>query len=103
MMLVVKGARRARAQDQRGLALVIVLWLVTLLALQVSIFTLTVRDAASLATNELAAARSEALAAGAVELAAARLTERELTQRWQADGKTYTVQLGGAEVQITII
>ena len=62
---------------QRGIALVVVLWIVTLLALQVSIFNLTVRDAAALAGNELAAVRGEALAAAGVEMAAARLMERE--------------------------
>ena len=35
---------RSRARGQRGIALVVVLWIVTLLALQVSIFNLTVRD-----------------------------------------------------------
>lgn len=93
---------RARAGRQRGIALVVVLWIVTLLALQVSLFNLTVRDAASLAGNELAAARGEALAAAGVELAGARLTEREIGRRWQANGGTQTVELGGAQLQIRI-
>jgi general secretion pathway protein K len=93
---------RSRARGQRGIALVVVLWIVTLLALQVSIFNLTVRDAASLAGNEMAAARGEALAAGGVELAAARLAEREISRRWQANGGTQTVAFGGARLQITI-
>jgi general secretion pathway protein K len=88
---------------QRGIALVIVLWIVTLLALQVSIFNLTVRDAAALAGNELAAARGEALAAAGVEMAAARLMERELTRRWQGNGSPHTVALGGARLEITIL
>lgn len=93
---------RTRAGRQRGIALVVVLWIVTLLALQVSVFNLTVRDAASLAGNELAAARGEALAAAGVELAAARLTEREFARRWQGNGSARTVELGGAQLQITI-
>ena len=88
---------------QRGIALVVVLWIVTLLALQVSIFNLTVRDAAALAGNELAAARGEALAAAGVEMAAARLMERELARRWQGNGSSHTLVLGGARVQITIL
>ena len=88
---------------QRGIALVVVLWIVTLLALQVSIFNLTVRDATALAGNELAAVRGEALAAAGVELAAARLTERELARRWQGNGGTHTIMLGGARLQITIL
>ena len=88
---------------QRGIALVVVLWIVTLLALQVSIFNLTVRDAAALAGNELAAARGEALAAAGVELAAARLMQREIARRWQGNGSPHTVELGGARLQITIL
>ena len=79
-----------------------VLWIVTLLALQVSIFNLTVRDAAALAGNELVAARGEALAAAGVEMAAARLVEPELGRRWQGNGGAHTVALGGARLRITI-
>ena len=88
---------------QRGIALVVVLWIVTLLALQVSIFNLTVRDAAALAGNELVAARGEALAAAGVEMAAARLMELELGRRWQGNGSPRTVALGGARLRITIL
>jgi general secretion pathway protein K len=93
---------RSSASRQRGIALVVVLWIVTLLALQVSIFNLTVRDAASLAGNERAAARGEALASAGVELAAAGLTEREQTRRWRGNGGTRTVEFAGAQLQITI-
>jgi general secretion pathway protein K len=92
-----------RIRRQRGIALVVVLWIVTLLALQVSIFNLTVRDAAALSGNEMAAARGEALAAAGVEMAAARLTERELARRWQGNGGSHTIALGGARLQITIL
>ena len=88
---------------QRGIALVVVLWIVTLLALQVSIFNLGVRDAAALAGNELASARGEALAAAGVEMAAARLMERDLARRWQGNGSSHALALGGARVEIAIL
>jgi general secretion pathway protein K len=91
------------SSHERGIALVVVLWIVTLLALQVSIFNLTVRDAAALAGNELAAARGEALAAAGVEMAAARLMELDLGRRWQGNGSPRTVALDGARLQITIL
>src|SRR6185295_5659111 len=62
-------------ERQRGFALLVVLWIITLLALQVSIFNLSVRDAGALAGNEMAMARGEALASAGVELAAALLME----------------------------
>jgi general secretion pathway protein K len=88
---------------QRGIALVVVLWIVTLLALQVSVFNLGVRDAAALAGNELASARGQALAAAGVEMAASRLMERDLARRWQGNGSLHTLAFGGARVEIAIL
>src|SRR5262245_45281373 len=88
---------------ERGIALAVVVWIVTLLALQVSVFNLGVRDAAALASNELAAARGQALAAAGVEMAAARLMERDLVRRWQGNGSSHTLALGGAQVEIAIL
>jgi general secretion pathway protein K len=89
-------------ERQRGFALLVVLWIVTLLALQISIFNLSVRDAASLAGNEMAMARGEALAAAGVEMAAARLLEPSAEWRWPADGRTREASFGGARLFITI-
>jgi general secretion pathway protein K len=87
---------------QRGFALLVVLWIVTLLALQISIFNLSVRDAGTLASNEMAMARGEALAAAGVEMAAARLMEPSAEWQWTADGRTREVTFGGARLLITI-
>jgi general secretion pathway protein K len=89
-------------EREGGFALVVVLWIVALLALQVGIFNLTVRDAASLAGNELAIARGEALAAAGVELAAARLMETDEAWQWRADGGLREASFGGARLAITI-
>src|SRR5262249_32297234 len=95
--------RTGARERESGFALVVVLWIVALLALQVGIFNLTVRDAASLAVTELALAGGEALASSGVELAAARLMETDAAWRWQADGRTREVAFGGARLAITII
>jgi general secretion pathway protein K len=94
-------------ERQRGFALLVVLWIVTLLALQISIFNLSVRDAGALAGNELAMARGEALAAAGVEMAAARLMEPprmgpSTEWQWSADGRTRQVSYGGARLFVTI-
>jgi general secretion pathway protein K len=91
-----------RSERQRGFALIVVLWIVTLLALQVSLFNLTVRDAGTLAGNELALARGEALASAGVELAAANLMQTDGGRSWRADGSTREVRFGGARLAITI-
>jgi general secretion pathway protein K len=92
----------ASNERQRGFALLVVLWIVTLLALQVSIFNLAVRDAGTLAGNELAMARGEALAAAGVEMAAARLMDASPEGQWPADGRTREASFGGARLLITI-
>src|SRR5262245_43131984 len=94
---------QTRSKDgEEGFVLVVVLWIVTLLTLQISIFNLTIRDAGALAGNELAIARGEALASAGVELAAARLLEQDDALRWHADGSVRTVSYGGARLHVTI-
>jgi general secretion pathway protein K len=89
-------------ERQRGFALLVVLWIVTLLALQISIFNLSVRDAGTLAGNELAMARGQTLASAGVEMAAARLMEPSPELQWAADGRTREEGFGGARLFITI-
>ena len=97
--------RTGAKERDGGFALVVVLWIVALLALQVGIFNLAVRDAASLAGNELAIARGEALAAAGVELAAARLMETDPAWQWQESpdaGKTWTDINGQQNLSTTV-
>jgi general secretion pathway protein K len=86
----------------RGIALVVVLWLVTILALQVSLFNLTVRDAASLGSNELAIARGEQLASSGIELAVAGILDPDPTRRWDAGRGPHVVRFGGAVLKIVV-
>jgi general secretion pathway protein K len=92
----------AENERQRGFALLVVLWIVTLLALQIGIFNQSVRDAGALAGNEMAMARGEALAAAGVELAVARLIEPDPEWQWAADGRMREVRFGGARLFISI-
>ena len=89
-------------ERQRGLALVVVLWVVSLLALQVSIFNLTVRDTSSLASTELAVLRGEALAMAGVEMAVAHLLERDPVRRWSADGSVREFHFAGAHISLAV-
>jgi general secretion pathway protein K len=96
--------RRAHpsSERQQGFALLVVLWVVALLSLQVSLFSLTIRDAGALAGSELAIVRGEALASAGIELAAAHLLEPEDGKRWSVDGSTREVRFGGANLAIKI-
>jgi general secretion pathway protein K len=86
----------------RGIALVVVLWIVTILALQVSIFNVTVRDAASLGSNELAMARGEQLASAGIELAVARILDPDPARRWDGGNTARMVRFGGAALEIVV-
>ena len=86
----------------RGIALVVVLWLVTILALQVSLFNLTVRDAALLGSNELAIARGEQLASSGIELAVAGILDPDPSRRWDGSRSTHVVRFGGALLEIAV-
>jgi general secretion pathway protein K len=91
-----------RRDRQRGLALVVVLWVVALLALQVSLFNLSVRDTSSLASTELATLRGEALAMAGVEMAVARLIDRNPARHWSADGSAREFDFAGASITAII-
>lgn len=93
---------RRASESQGGFALIVVLWIVALLALEASIFNLTIRDAGALAGSELAIARGEALTAAGVELAAAELMKPDEARRWPADGSTRDVRFGGAVLHIKV-
>lgn len=97
------GERRHRRRDrQGGLALVVVLWLVVVLALQLAILNASVRDGLELAENDAGAARGRALMHAAIELAASRMRTRDAEDRWQPDSGSHTVSLDGASVHIAI-
>ena len=87
---------------ERGVALVIVLWVIVVLTLQVGLFTVQVRDGVRLLDNSQAAARGQALMHAAVETAVARLTARLPAERWQADGAPRPVRVGELDVTLTI-
>ena len=96
-----EAAMTSAEPRNRGIALVVVLWLVTILALQVSLFNLTVRDAASLGSNELAIARGEQLASSGIELAVAGILDPDPMRRWDAGGELRVVRFGGAVLEIS--
>ncbi len=95
-----KLARHLRSR--RGLALVSVLWVLTLLALIAASFTRTTRTEINLARNLAENARAEALADAGVYRAVYGLLQPNEAERWKADGRVYRLRLGGGEVAITI-
>ena len=88
--------------NERGVALVVVLWVIVVLSIQVGLFTVQVRDGVRLLDNATAAARGQALMHAAVETAVARLTARVPRERWQADGAQRALRIGDMDVTLSI-
>lgn len=87
----------------RGAALMLVLWLLTLLAALVGAFAVTARveylQGRVLRDGVIA---GEAARAG-VEYALDRVVEPDLKSRWRPDGREYDWRFGGADVRVRIV
>jgi general secretion pathway protein K len=87
---------------ERGMALLVVLWIVVAAALIVSAFNATVKSGVSFIGSEVQLSKSDALLDAGVEIAAARLIDEEESRRWVADGRAYAVAFAGAKLSIAI-
>jgi general secretion pathway protein K len=87
---------------ERGLALLIVLWVIVAASLVVLTFNATVRSGLTFVSSEVEMTRSDALLDAGAEIAVSRLIDAEEGMRWRADGKSHTVSYAGADLIIAI-
>ena len=88
---------------ESGVALVLVLWVITLLAVIAGNFAFSMRGEAQIASNLLSTAQAQALAdAGAQRAWFELLKSPADLQRWQANGLVYESMLDGAVLRVTI-
>jgi general secretion pathway protein K len=87
---------------QRGIALVLVLWLLVLLTVIAASHARNVRTETRLAANQVEAARARALAEAGASHAILELFVRDVQERWQADGTVYHLVLDGGSVAVVI-
>lgn len=88
--------------DQRGIALVIVLWIVAALSLLVAAFNASLRTTLRVEVAETVTARRTALSWAGVEIAALRMIDADEFNRWRPGPAGQSVELDGATLQITI-
>jgi general secretion pathway protein K len=90
-------------KQQRGVALVLVLWVITLLSVIAGNFALSMRGEAHIARNLLSAAQAQAQADTGIQRAWYELMKppTEL-QRWMADGAVHELSLEGGVLRISI-
>jgi general secretion pathway protein K len=99
--------RRRRASGSNGgrghgSALVMVLWLVALLMLITTTFSITNRQETSLTRNLLSAAEARGLAESGIYLAIGQLLADQAQRQWQPDGRMHERRLDEGDIRVAI-
>lgn len=88
---------------QSGVALVLVLWVITLLSVIAGNFAFSMRGEAKIARNLISTAQAQALADAGVQKAWFELSKPPTDlQRWQANGVAHIFTMGDAVLTVTI-
>lgn len=87
---------------RRGLALITVLWVLTLLSLIAASFSTSTRTEVRQAFNQAASARAEALADAGLNTAILGLLSARPGYEWRADGTVYGWDFGEGEIRVSI-
>jgi general secretion pathway protein K len=90
------------ASRQRGIALVVVLWLVVLITVIGSSHARNTRIETSLAFNHVGTAQARALAEAGINRAIMELFVSNTDTRWALDGTAYQIQLDSGSVNVSI-
>ncbi len=88
--------------DQRGMVLVIVLWIVTLLAVMAGGFAYSMRVETRLATSAVERAQARALAEAGIVYALAWQLDPNGQQQWSPNGDPREWEFGGERLQIQV-
>lgn len=98
-----RARRKFALPRARGVALVLVLWSVTLLTVIASSFAYTSRTETLLSRNQVTSVRARLLADAGIERACYELFKPVADPlRWKPDGRTYTLKFDGESVRIII-
>lgn len=84
------------------MALLTVIWVMSLLALLAMAITADTREALHLAESLADQARARALAEAGITLAVSSLDSPRADPRWSLDGTPVTVQFGGGEIAVSV-
>ncbi|GBF27465.1 hypothetical protein MnTg02_02518 [bacterium MnTg02] len=95
-------SKMSQWRNERGLALVIVLWVIASAALLVSSFNASVRSATSFVSTEVKYSKIEAVLDAGLELAAARIIDLEESRRWKPDGQPHQIVFAGTRLSIAL-
>ena len=88
---------------QRGVALLLVLWACTLLAIMLGGYAMTARTEGLQARYQFAQTQAHYAAEAGLARAIYGLQDTRLQQRWLADGRPYTFRFGDATVRVSAV
>jgi len=90
-------------RSQRGVALLMVLWACTLLAIMLGGYAMTARTEGLQARYQFAQTQAHYAAEAGLARAVYGLQDPRLQQRWLADGRPYTFRFNGATVRVSAV
>lgn len=89
-------------QRQKGIALILVLWVSVLIAVLLASFSLSARVEALQGRNLLDSTRARYAAEAGLHRAAYELRGSNPDTRWIADGRVYPIEFEGAEIEVEL-
>ena len=88
--------------EQTGIALVLVLWLLTLLTILAAGYSYTMRTETKLTIHGVELAKARAIAEAGLWLAVADLLKPQLQRQWLTDGTLYKLDFGGGQIHLRL-
>jgi general secretion pathway protein K len=88
---------------QRGMALVMVLWVISLMTIMAGSFALSTQREAGILSHAHERAKALAMADAGINYAMVMLSITDPKKRWQSDGRPYLWQANGGKVRLRII
>ncbi len=87
---------------QRGVALVVVMWVITLIIIMASSFALTIRRETAILADFKTLAQANAMAEAGINIAIKQMLNVDQQARWRSDGTIYELQIDEVPIRITI-
>ena len=88
---------------QKGFALVLVLWVLSLLTIMAGSFALSMRREAAIVTGSSNNAQAMAVAESGLAIAELMLMNPDQQQRWRTDGSIYQIDYADSKVRIRLL
>lgn len=89
-------------KTDKGLALIVVLWVITLLTIMASSFSLTIQRETAITSGIKEKSEALALAEAGINYAVLMLLTGDKDQQWQAFGSLYEIEYAGKKIRIQI-